>query len=78
MLRGIFEAEALFSQGKLDDALRNYQKALELDPKIYEAALFSGDVLVNKEDFRKPKSGIRKRLRLTQTERPPIAIRRHH
>lgn len=45
------EAEALFSQGKLDDALKNYQKALELDPKIYEAALFSGDVFMSKEDF---------------------------
>jgi len=45
------EAEALFSQGKLDDALKNYQKALELDPKIYEAALYSGDVFMNKEDF---------------------------
>jgi tetratricopeptide (TPR) repeat protein len=45
------EAEALFSQGKLDQALRNYQKALELDPKLYHAALFSGDVFVQKGDF---------------------------
>jgi len=35
------EAEALFSQGNLNDALKNYQKALQLDPKLYEAALFS-------------------------------------
>lgn len=45
------EAEASFSQGKLDDALRNYQKALEVDPNLYEAALFSGDVFVQKQDF---------------------------
>jgi tetratricopeptide (TPR) repeat protein len=45
------EAEALFSQGKLDQALRNYQKALELDPKLYHAALFAGDVFVQKGDF---------------------------
>jgi tetratricopeptide (TPR) repeat protein len=45
------EAEAFFAQGKLDDALRNYQKALELDPNLYEAALFSGDVSMQKEDF---------------------------
>ena len=45
------EAEAFFSQGKLDDALRNYQRALELDPKLYHAALFSGDVFLQKEDF---------------------------
>lgn len=45
------EAESLFSQGKLDDALRNYQRALHLDPKVYEAALFSGDVYTHKGDF---------------------------
>lgn len=45
------EAEAHFSQGKLDDALENYQKALKLDAKIYEAALFSGDVHTQRGDF---------------------------
>ena len=45
------EAEALFSQGKLDEALKNYQKALELDPKLYHAALFAGDVFTQKGDF---------------------------
>ena len=45
------EAEALFSQGKLDDALRNYQAALKLDPKLYMAALFSGDVYKERGDF---------------------------
>lgn len=45
------EAEAFFAQGKLDDALKNYQKALQLDPKSYEAALFSGDVYTHKGDF---------------------------
>jgi tetratricopeptide (TPR) repeat protein len=46
------EAEALFSQGKLDNALKNYQTALQLDPKIYEAALFSGDVYTHRGDFK--------------------------
>jgi tetratricopeptide (TPR) repeat protein len=46
------KAEALFSQGKLDAALEDYQKALILDPKLYEAALFSGDVYVHKEDWK--------------------------
>jgi tetratricopeptide (TPR) repeat protein len=45
------EAEGLFSQGKLDEALSAYQKALVLDPKLYHAALFSGDVFMQKEDF---------------------------
>ncbi|HZE70241.1 MAG TPA: tetratricopeptide repeat protein [Pyrinomonadaceae bacterium] len=45
------EGEALFSQGKLDEALKKYQKALELDPKLYHAALFCGDVFMQKGDF---------------------------
>ncbi len=45
------DAEALFAQGKLDEALADYQRALQLDPKIYEAALFSGDVYMKKGDF---------------------------
>ena len=47
------EAESFFSQGKLEDVLKSYQKALQLDPKIYEAALFSADVYMNKNDFDK-------------------------
>jgi tetratricopeptide (TPR) repeat protein len=45
------EAEAFFAQGKLDQALNDYQKALELDPKLYHAALFAGDVFIQKGDF---------------------------
>jgi len=45
------QAEAFYSQGKLDEALSNYQKALKLDPRLYHAALFSGDVFVSKDDF---------------------------
>jgi len=45
------EAESFFSQGRLDEALNDYQKALELDPKLYHAALFAGDVFIQKGDF---------------------------
>ena len=45
------EAESLFSQGKLPEALAAYQKAFKLDPQIYEAALFSGDVYTQTGDF---------------------------
>ena len=45
------QAEAFFSQGKLDDALADYQKAFLLDPKLYDAALFSGDVYMHKSDW---------------------------
>ncbi|MEO8434451.1 MAG: tetratricopeptide repeat protein [Pyrinomonadaceae bacterium] len=45
------KAESFFSQGQMEEALRNYQKALILDPTLYEAALFSGDVFSQKGDF---------------------------
>jgi tetratricopeptide (TPR) repeat protein len=45
------QAEALFSRGQLDEAFKDYQKALALDPKLYHAALFSGDVQMEKGDY---------------------------
>ncbi len=49
----MLEAEGFLSQGKLDDALKRYQKALQLDPVLYDAALFSGDVFLQRGDFAK-------------------------
>lgn len=46
------EGEALFSQGKADEALKKYKEALEVDPKLYHAALFSGDIYLQKQDFK--------------------------
>lgn len=37
------EGETAFSAGSFETALSAYQKALDLDPKLYEAALFAGD-----------------------------------
>jgi tetratricopeptide (TPR) repeat protein len=45
------QAEGFYSRGKLDDALKTYQKALDLDPKLYHAALFSGDVFMQRGDY---------------------------
>ncbi len=45
------EAESFFAQGKMDEALKKYQKALQLDPTLYHAALYSTDVFVQKSDF---------------------------
>lgn len=36
--------EAAFAQGKFDDALREYAAAYELDPTLYTAALYTGDI----------------------------------
>lgn len=43
------EAEAAFVQGRLDEAIAAYGRALKLDPKLYLAALFTGDAYVKKE-----------------------------
>lgn len=45
------QAENNFAQSKYEEALQFYQKALALDPNIYEAALFSGDVYLKKEEW---------------------------
>ena len=45
------EGEAAFSQGKADEALKKYQQALEIDPKLYHAALFAGDIYLQKQDY---------------------------
>lgn len=38
------DGEAAHARGDLDAALTKYRRALELDPKLYEAALFAGDM----------------------------------
>lgn len=45
------DGEAAYTRGNMDDAFNSYQKALALDPTLYYAALFSGDVMMQKNDF---------------------------
>jgi tetratricopeptide (TPR) repeat protein len=44
-------AEASFVRRDFDDAIKNYSRALELDPKNSAAALFVGDSYFAKKDF---------------------------
>jgi len=46
----IATGEILYSKGDFDGALTQYKRALELDPGMYEAALFAGDVMFRKGD----------------------------
>ena len=62
------EGEALFSQGKPDEALKKYQQALELDPKLYHAALFSGDIYLQKEDFANAETWYQKAIAIDPTK----------
>lgn len=43
--------ENAFSRREYDEAIKNYQRALELDPQNYSAALFVGDSYFAKKDF---------------------------
>lgn len=61
------EAEGLFGQGKLDEALVKYQKALTIDPKLYHAALFSGDVYMQRGDFAQASAWYEKAIAIDPT-----------
>lgn len=56
------QAENNFAQSKYDEALQFYQKALALDPNIYEAALYSGDVYVKKQDWENAEKNYQKAI----------------
>ncbi len=47
----MMEGEALFAQSKYDDAIKRFEKALTLDPKIYQAAISGGDSYTAKGDW---------------------------
>jgi len=76
------EGEAAHAKGDLDKAITGYERAFRLDPKLYLAALFIGDMYFKKgyqatdknaknEHLIKPENGLRKQLRLMQM------LRRH-
>jgi len=47
------EGEAAFTSGDYDKAIEAYQRALTLDPKLYHAALFIGDMYFQKKQMDK-------------------------
>lgn len=46
--KAIREGEAAFARGNFDGALAAYRRALEADPNLYDAALYTGDVYFKK------------------------------
>lgn len=47
----MFEGENHFAQSKYDEAIKKFEKALALDPKIYQAAISGGDSYTAKSDW---------------------------
>jgi tetratricopeptide (TPR) repeat protein len=62
------QAESFFSQGKLQEALANYQRALLLDPKLYDAAVFSGDVFTHDQDWAQAEIWYQKAIAIDPTK----------
>jgi tetratricopeptide (TPR) repeat protein len=60
------KGEALFSSGKLDDALKAYQGALALDPFCYYAALFSGDVELHRTKYEEAEKWYQRAIKIDQ------------
>lgn len=58
------QAESFFAQGKMDEALKKYQAALQLDPTLYYAALYAGDVYMQKNDFDKAEIWYQKAIQI--------------
>lgn len=47
----MIEGETYFAQSKYDEAIKKFEKALKLDPKIYQAAISGGDSYTAKSDW---------------------------
>ena len=65
------EAEAFMSKGEkcfaardFDNAFAMYQEALKKDPNLYEAALWSGDAMVQKGEFDKAETWYQKAVQI--------------
>ena len=56
--------EAAFSRRDFDEAIKNYSKAVELEPKNYAAVLFMGNAFHKKNDFAKAGEWYEKAIRL--------------
>ena len=61
------QAESLFAQSKYDEAITLYQKALDADPKLYEAALYIGDCYVSKQDWDNAEKAYQKAMTIDPT-----------
>lgn len=49
----LMEGEVAFQAGKLDQAIKHYERAAQLDPNLYEAPLFIGDVYYKMKEYGK-------------------------
>lgn len=58
------DGEAAFARRDFDEALKNYSRAMELEPKSYSAALFTGNTYDKRNEFAKGAEWYRRAIRL--------------
>jgi tetratricopeptide (TPR) repeat protein len=68
--------DAAFAKNDFDEAIKNYSHALELDPKMYTAALFVGDSYFAAKRFREAGEWYRRPRRSIRVAKRPIATTR--
>lgn len=56
------QAESYFTRSEYEKALEFYQKALALDPNIYEAALYAGDAYTHRQDWKNAEMSYQKAI----------------
>ena len=69
------QGQKLNSEGKQDEALRLYQKALELSPDLYEAHLESGVALDLKGDYGAAREHLKKAIEVAPVDQKNRALR---
>ena len=62
--QAMLAGEAAFSRRDYDEAIKNYSRALELEPANYAAVLFIGNTLFRKHDFAKAAEWYEKAIQL--------------
>lgn len=63
----VAEGENYFAQSKYDESIQAFQKALQLDPNIYQAALSLGDCYVFKKDWANAEKSYQKAIAIDPT-----------
>ena len=69
------QGQKLNSEGKQDEALKLYRKALEMSPNLYEAHLESGMALDLKGDYAAAREHLRKAIEVAPAEQKSRALR---
>ena len=69
------QGQKLNSEGKQDEALKLYQKALEMSPNLYEAHLESGVALDLKGDYAAAREHLKKAIELAPVDQKNRALR---